>query len=300
MSAKTGSLLEDFEPAVNPAKEIDDPNDFKPSTWIDEAKIVDPSAVKPADWDEDAPAMIIDTEAVKPDGWLENEPDLVADPDAEKPEEWDDEEDGDWIAPSVSNPACEDAPGCGPWSQPLIANPAYKGKWTAPLIENPEYKGVWAPAKIANPDYFEDLEPAKGLTAIGGVGFEIWTMTEDMLFDNIYIGHSAEDAKKLAAETFHVKYNIERAAEKAELDEDEETLVGGNKAVGAVQHVYNEARDLLDQFIDYAKLKGARAAVETYPSVAGTILITIATILGSIGAVRPGSRSIPTRSGRAY
>ena len=117
VSAKTGSLLEDFEPAVNPAKEIDDPNDSKPATWVDEAKIVDPAATKPAEWDEDAPAMIVDADATKPDGWLENEPDLVADPDAEKPDEWDDEEDGDWIAPSVSNPACEDAPGCGPWSQ---------------------------------------------------------------------------------------------------------------------------------------------------------------------------------------
>lgn len=65
--------------------------------------------------------------------------------------------------------------------RPLISNPEYKGKWSAPLIDNPKYKGVWAPQKIANPDYFEDLEPAKGLTAIGGVGFEIWTMTEDML-----------------------------------------------------------------------------------------------------------------------
>ena len=30
-------------------------------------------------------------------------------------------------------------------------------------------------------------------------------MTEDILFDNLYVGHSVEDAKKLAAETFEVK-----------------------------------------------------------------------------------------------
>jgi hypothetical protein len=45
-SDKTGSLLEDFEPAVNPPKEIDDPKDKKPSTWIDEQKIADPEAKK--------------------------------------------------------------------------------------------------------------------------------------------------------------------------------------------------------------------------------------------------------------
>jgi hypothetical protein len=46
VSEKSGSLLEDFEPAVNPPKEIDDPKDSKPSSWVDEKKIVDPKASK--------------------------------------------------------------------------------------------------------------------------------------------------------------------------------------------------------------------------------------------------------------
>jgi hypothetical protein len=45
-SKNTGSLLEDFEPAVNPPKEIDDPEDKKPSDWVDEKKIADPEATK--------------------------------------------------------------------------------------------------------------------------------------------------------------------------------------------------------------------------------------------------------------
>lgn len=44
--AREGSLLEDFTPAVNPPKEIDDPEDFKPESWVDEAEIDDTSAVK--------------------------------------------------------------------------------------------------------------------------------------------------------------------------------------------------------------------------------------------------------------
>lgn len=44
--SKTGSLLEDFEPAVNPPKEIDDPEDKKPEDWVDEARIADPEATK--------------------------------------------------------------------------------------------------------------------------------------------------------------------------------------------------------------------------------------------------------------
>lgn len=128
-SVRSGSLLENFAPSVNPSKEIDDPNDTKPSDWVDLAKIADPEASKPADWDEDAPLEIVDESAEKPDDWLEDEPSMIPDPEAEKPEDWDDEEDGDFVPPMVPNPKCEEASGCGPWEQPTIRNPAYKGKW---------------------------------------------------------------------------------------------------------------------------------------------------------------------------
>lgn len=45
-SAKKGSLLEDFDPPVNPSVDINDPNDFKPADWVDESQIVDVTAVK--------------------------------------------------------------------------------------------------------------------------------------------------------------------------------------------------------------------------------------------------------------
>lgn len=86
---RKGSLLEDFDPAVNPPAEIDDPEDFKPESWVDIAEIDDVDAVKPEDWDEEAPLMITDNEAAKPEDWLENEPEMIPDPEAEKPEEWD-------------------------------------------------------------------------------------------------------------------------------------------------------------------------------------------------------------------
>ena len=157
---KTGSLLEDFSPSVNPEKEIDDPKDTKPEDWVDEARIPDPEATKPEDWDEDAPYEIVDEEATKPDDWLDDEPAMIPDPEAQKPEDWDDEEDGDWIPPTVPNPKCEEASGCGKWEPPTKKNPAYKGKWTPEYIDNPAYKGVWKPRKISNPEYFEDKTPA--------------------------------------------------------------------------------------------------------------------------------------------
>ncbi|ORY79284.1 Calreticulin family-domain-containing protein [Leucosporidium creatinivorum] len=214
-SVRKGSLLEDFSPAVNPSKEIDDPEDVKPEDWVESPKITDPAAIKPEDWDEDAPQYVEDASAVKPEDWLESESATIPDPDAEKPEEWSDEDDGEWIAPAVPNPACQTAAGCGPWKRPEIANPEYKGKWFAPLIDNPLYKGVWAPKKIANPDYYEDLDPAS-FNKIAGVGLELWSMTEDILFDNLYIGESEADAAALAEETFVVKKSIEDAAEEAD------------------------------------------------------------------------------------
>lgn len=94
---KEANLLEDFQPPFNPPKEIDDAKDTKPETWIDEARIADPEAKKPEDWDEDAPFEIVDEAATKPEDWLENEPLTIPDPEAVKPEDWDDEEDGDWV-----------------------------------------------------------------------------------------------------------------------------------------------------------------------------------------------------------
>jgi calnexin len=38
-------------------------------------------------------------------------------------------------------------------------------------------------------------------------------MQNNILFDNIYIGHSEEDAKKFAEETWAIKYKIEKDAE---------------------------------------------------------------------------------------
>jgi len=194
-SVKKGSLLEDFTPSVNPPKKISDPDDKKPEDWVDDEKIADASAVKPEDWDEKAPLEIPDTEASQPEDWLENEPLTVADPEAVKPEDWDDEEDGEWTAPTVPNPKCEEVSGCGVWKRPTKRNPDYKGKWKVPMVDNPDYKGVWAAKKIDNPDYFEDDHPAD-FTKIGAIGIELWTMSDGITFDNVYIGYNVEDAKK--------------------------------------------------------------------------------------------------------
>jgi len=202
-----GSLLDSFEPPVNPPAEIDDPEDFKPADWDEREKIPDPEAVKPDDWDEDAPRKIVDEDAEKPDGWLDDENDMIPDPDATRPDDWDDDMDGEWEAPLINNPACSDAPGCGPWNKPMIDNPAYKGKWSAPMINNPGYKGKWKPKKIPNPDYFHDAEPFK-MTPIAGIGIELWTMSDNIYFDNLLITDDLALADGFARETFDLKKQV--------------------------------------------------------------------------------------------
>ncbi|XP_064608044.1 calnexin-like [Liolophura sinensis] len=206
----SGSLLEDVSPPVNPPKEIQDVNDKKPDDWDEREKIPDPDAEKPDDWDETQPEKIEDPDAVKPSDWLDDENELISDPDAEKPEDWDEDMDGEWEAPMISNPKCKEVSGCGEWKVPMIKNPLYKGKWKPPQIENPNYKGVWKARLIPNPDYFEDLQPYK-MTPVAALGLELWSMTEDIIFDNFLVTDDKAIADEWAADTWEVKQSEERA-----------------------------------------------------------------------------------------
>ncbi|XP_073342391.1 calnexin isoform X1 [Pagrus major] len=208
----SGSLLTDMTPPVNPAAEIEDPDDQKPEDWDERPKIQDPAATKPEDWDEDAPAQVPDEDAVKPEGWLDEEPEYIGDPDAVKPEDWDEDMDGEWEAPQVPNPACETAPGCGTWKRPMIDNPNYKGKWKPPMIDNPNYQGVWKPRKIANPAFFEDLQPFK-MTPFSALGLELWSMTSDIFFDNFFITDDRNTAERWSNDGWGLKKAAEGAAD---------------------------------------------------------------------------------------
>ena len=179
----------------------------------------------------------------------------------------------------------------------MKVNPAYKGKWFAPMIDNPEYKGEWAPRKIPNPGYFEDNSPVKSLEKIvrrfvrcysllslndtiqGGVGIELWTMTEDILFDNMYIGHSPEDAKKLAEQTFEVKKKIEEEAQKAEDKAEAEEA-------GDIQTVFKDdpvgfIREKVFEFVELAKVNPVFAA-QAKPEVAAGLGLVALFFIGAL------------------
>lgn len=171
----SGSLLTPsaFAPSFGGAKEMDDPEDFKPSDWVEVAKIPDPTAFKPEEWDELAPKTI-------------------ADPDAKQPADWNAEDDGEWEA-----------------SQ--IPNPEYRGLWKAPIIDNPDYKGEWKPKRVPNPHYFVDETPSN-LEPIRAVAFEILANDGGIAFDNVLLGHDEQAAREFAELTFVPKQAAEIAA----------------------------------------------------------------------------------------
>jgi len=210
----SASLLSDtdFTPPVNPPKEIDDPDDKKPDSWIDDPKMDEPGAKKPDDWDEDAPRQIADPKSEKPADWLDDAPDMIPDPNAAVPSDWDADEDGEWEAPLVKNPDCQKH-GCGEWKAPLVPNPDYKGKWSAQKVDNPDYKGVWAPRKIDNPNYVIDEQP-HAMAPIGGIGIELWTMQDGILFDNILLTHDPAVAADVAKRTYAVRFAAMAEAKK--------------------------------------------------------------------------------------
>ena len=162
---------------------------------------------------------------------------------------------------------------------PFKPNPDYKGKWYAPLVDNPAYIGEWAPRKIPNPDYFEDLTPVKSLVNIGGVGIELWTMTPNILFDNIYVGHSVEDAKAFAAETFDVKHPLEEEESNSSKKKFEDD--GLDEPISFKDDPMEFIRQALFAFLDEAK-EDPVAALKAHPKTGGTIAISALTLVGML------------------
>jgi hypothetical protein len=108
-------------------------------------------------------------------------------------------------------------------------------------------------------------------------------MTEDILFDNIYIGHSVEDAKALAKATFDIKRPLEVADEEAKskkLDEDDEAAARPSFREAPVEYI----RQKVFTFIDLAKLDPV-LAFKTHPETGVGLAGVFFTLFGMLGAL---------------
>lgn len=106
-------------------------------------------------------------------------------------------------------------------------------------------------------------------------------MTEDIMFDNIYVGHSVDEAKTLAAETFDVKHSLEKAADKSNFSsEDEDELDEVTFAENPVDFLRNKAF----KFIALARTDPV-AAWKTQPETAVALIGAVLTFFGMLGAL---------------
>merc|ERR1711977_170621 len=167
---ESGKLAENWK-FLEP-KEIDDPEDKKPSDWVDDAEMDDPEDKKP-----EGPDAI---------------PAKIADPKATKPDDWDDESDGEWEAPQIDNPEFK-----GPWKVKRIKNPAYKGVWEAKLIDNPK---------------FVDDDKLYSYPKFSTVGIDVWQVKSGTIFDNILITDDVEYAKAHGDKTWKANKDAEKAS----------------------------------------------------------------------------------------
>ncbi len=102
-------------------------------------------------------------------------------------------------------------------------------------------------------------------------------MTEDILFDNLYVGHSLEDAKALAAETFDIKKPLEADASKPKDEADEDDLTFREDPVGYL-------REKVFDFIDLAKLDVV-LAFKTHPETGAALAAVLLTFFGMVGTL---------------
>ena len=169
---KESGKLEDDWKFLQP-KEIDDPEDKKPSDWVDDAQMDDPDDKKPDDWDK--------------------EPKEISDPNAEKPDDWDTEEDGEWEAP-------------------MIPNPKFQGEWSPKRIPNPAYKGVWTPKQIPNPKYESDDKLYLIKKPVAYVGIDVWQVKSGSIFDNIIVGDNLAEVDAIVDKTWKATKDAEKKA----------------------------------------------------------------------------------------
>lgn len=129
-------------------------------------------------------------------------------------------------------------------------------------------------------------------------------MQNDILFDNIYVGHSEADAEKLQKETFDVKRKIELQEEANEKPKEPERP----KSPSDLKFLDDPVKfvaEKVELFLAIAK-RDPVEAVRFLPEVAGgiaavaiTILALILGLFGGAAAVAPSSEQVKATADKA-
>lgn len=123
-------------------------------------------------------------------------------------------------------------------------------------------------------------------------------MQSDILFDNIYIGHSVEDAEKFQAETYDVKHPIEVAEEEATKPPPAKEKPKSPMDLKFMDDPVHYVREKVDLFWAIAKNDPVEA-VKALPEVAGGIGALVVTVIALIVGIVGVSAAPPAKVQKA-
>lgn len=132
------------------------------------------------------------------------------------------------------------------------------------------------------------------------IGFELWSMNENILFDNIYIGHDEAQAKTFQKETFDIKKPNEEAAEKAAKPAADDKKSPSDLVFLEDPVLFVKEKTAL--FIELFQ-KNPMEAITFVPEVSGAIGVTLVTLLvllfGLGGSAAPSKEQIKAKANQA-
>ena len=118
-------------------------------------------------------------------------------------------------------------------------------------------------------------------------------MQNDILFDNIYIGHSVEDAEKLKADTFDLKITAEKAEEEASAPKPVDPPKSPSDLVFKDDPVLY-IKEKVNLFVEIAK-RDPVEAIKFVPEVAGGIGVLAVTIIAILVSALVGGGAAPSK-----
>lgn len=119
-------------------------------------------------------------------------------------------------------------------------------------------------------------------------------MQSDITFDNIYIGHSVEDAAAFRAETYDIKRPIEEAAEAATKPKTPDTPKSPSD-LKFLDDPVTFVKEKLELFVTLAQkdpIEAIRFMPEVAGGIGGALALVIALLVGLMGA---GSSAAPSK-----
>lgn len=131
-------------------------------------------------------------------------------------------------------------------------------------------------------------------------------MQNDILFDNIYIGHSESDAEAFAKETFDTKKAVEKAEEEASKPKPDDSAKPKSPLdLNFMDDPVTYVREKVELFVEIAK-RDPVEAVKFVPEVAGglavgavTVVLLLAGLLSGGAAAAPSKEQVQAKGKHA-